>query len=172
MAVGTGPGTELERLRAPSPPWKPRRFPILPKNWPCSKPLPASPVPAPPVAVINSANRRPTPVAQRNGCARPRRRMGRGSLRRRQDPDAGRALGRHRQALRCSWKKLSASPANPNNLYVLCSLASVQYDERHLDDCEKTARQAIALDPMIPAAFMCSESCATPRENWTTPSTL
>ena len=134
------------------------------------KAAPSVPVPAPPVAVMQipptaALPRLPNVTNAPNPAAHSAKDLSAAAKTLMQDGHLDVMAKRYDAAEK---NYLQVLREDPNNLYVLCNLASVQYDERHLDDCEKTARAALALDPMIPAAFICSDSPSA-RRNWTTP---
>jgi tetratricopeptide (TPR) repeat protein len=155
MAVATGPGTEVERLRARVATLEAAPVPYTAEELALLKAAPSVPVPAPPVAVkeiplavtlaqLPKDTNGPSPATHsaKDLSAAAKILM--------QDGHLDVAAKRYDAA---ENKYLEVLREDPNNLYVLCNLASVQYDERHLDDCEKTVRHAIELDPNDPGSL-------------------
>ena len=55
---------------------------------------------------------------------------------------------------------------DPNNVFVLYNVGSVQFAAHHLDDCEKTVNRALALDPNDPGTLYLLGILRYGQEKW------
>jgi tetratricopeptide (TPR) repeat protein len=155
MAVATGPGTELDRLRARVATLEAAPVPYTAEELALLKAAPSLPVPAPPVAVKElppsaTLAQLPKDTNGPNPAAHSAKDLSAAAKTLMQDGRLD-VLAKRYDAAETNY--LEVLREDPNNLYVLCNLASVQYDEHHLDDCEKTVNRAIALDPNDPGSL-------------------
>jgi tetratricopeptide (TPR) repeat protein len=145
--IVTGPGTELERLRARVAVLEATNVPYTAEELALLKAAPTVPVPAPPAGVKElppSAVVMPAAMKEPSPPAHAAANLSAAAIALLED---GRLDVKAKHYDAAEKKFLEVLHENPNNLFVLCALATVQYDAGHLDDCEKSVRRALERDP-------------------------